>query len=221
MTDDLKQWQYWEKEHGHREFDHPVVDFFAFQLMRFLFDILNVEEITTALDVGCGNGFSTFQMKKYLSNVFATDFSKFMLRRHPFHKKGVLALSNAAELPFRENQFALVYGWEVLHHISDPGTVVSEMARCSRRYVIVFEPNPINPAQFAFALMDPEHRWVLRYSRKYMQEIFRSAGLKTLAIGEGGWIFPNVTPLWLLSILAKLPYPGTFGISKWIIGVKE
>jgi SAM-dependent methyltransferase len=143
-----------------------------------------------------------------------------MLRRNPLYEKGKLVEGDVRTLPFPPGSFDLVYGWEVLHHISDPGTVVAEMARVSRRYVLLAEPNRANPAQFGFALADREHRWVLRYGHGYLRRLIEGAGLKVLRIRTGGWVFPNKTPRWLLPLLKAMPYWFPLGITNWALGEK-
>jgi ubiquinone/menaquinone biosynthesis C-methylase UbiE len=205
MTTDNKQHHYWEQDHGHRQYDHPIVDFFAQQRVSYIRSWLDLDTIETALDVGCGNGFSTYHMQQFVPYVWGLDYSDYMLAQHPHKQNGRLAIADGLQLPFADNRFDLVYGWEVLHHISDPNTVVAEMVRVSGRYVLLVEPNRNNPAQFAFALADPEHRWVLRYSLAYMRQLLLSSNLQVVYAGCGGWLFPNVTPIWLLPFIQKLP----------------
>lgn len=218
MTTDARQLDYWARDHGFRRYDDPVVRLFATQRLDFLANWLDLAAITGALDVGCGDGFSTFYVRQRVRRVCATDRSQVMLSRHPLAGEGRLAVSDARQLPYRGASFDLVYGWEMLHHISDPGTVVAEMARVSRRYVLVVEPNRAHPAQFAFALADPEHRWVLRYSLRYLRGLCESAGLRIVRAGSGGHLFPNRTPRWLAPWLARLPYASAAGISNWVLG---
>lgn len=218
MTNDANQHAFWESDQGHRQHNHPVVKTFAQQRVNYIRQWLDLSHIRNALDVGCGNGFSTQAMQAYISNVIGVDYSQFMLSRHPSRSR--LALADALHLPFPDNTFDLVYGWEVLHHIYDPGQVVVEMARVSQRYVLLAEPNRNNPAQFAFALADPEHRWVLRYNLAYMRDLLETANLQLNHASRGGWLFPNVTPLWLLTVIRKIPYQFPLGISNWVLGEK-
>ena len=132
-----------------------------------------------------------------------------------------LALADALQLPFADNTFDLAYGWEILHHIAKPEHVIAEMARVSRKYVLVAEPNPLNLVQFAFALADAEHRWVLRYRLPYMRGLFEKAGLQVIHASSGGWIFPNKTPMSLLPVLCQVPYRSPIGISNWVLGSKR
>jgi ubiquinone/menaquinone biosynthesis C-methylase UbiE len=160
-------------------------------------------------------------MQNYVPDIWAVDQSSRMLAQHPLKNTDKLRVGDALKLPFADNSFDLVYGWEVLHHISEPSLAVAEMARVSRRYVLVAEPNPVNLAQFLFALIDPEHRWVLRYKLSYMRNLFESVGLRVEHSSSGGWVFPNKTPLWLLPLLQRLPYRSPLGISNWVLGSKN
>lgn len=219
-TNDRRQQAYWEEDHRFRTYDHPIVRFFAQQRIQYIrtwFDLTGVE---SALDVGCGDGFSTYYMREHIPDIWAVDRSHRMLSRHPLRGTGKIGVADVLELPFRDKAFDLVYGWEVLHHIADPRQAVAEMARVSRRYVLAVEPNRYNPFQFGFALVDREHRWVLRYSTAYLRSVFASVGLGIAYAGSGGWVFPNKTPRWLMPLLSRIPYRSPFGISTWVLGQK-
>lgn len=221
MTTDARQVEYWEQDHGHRGYDHPIVREFATQRVNFIRKLLNLAEVRNALDVGCGNGFSTYYMRAHIPEMWAVDRSEYMLARHPLHHEGRTRQGDALSLPFPDGEFDLVYAWEVLHHISEPVRAVREMARVSKRYVMVAEPNPRNPAQFAFAYYDPEHRWVLNFTKRYMRRTFEEAGLKVRACVSGGCIFPNMTPAFMMPLLRLIPYRiPLVGISNWILAEK-
>ncbi len=128
--------------------------------------------------------------------------------------------ADICSMPFADDSFDLVYGWEVLHHIEDPKVAVAEMARISRRYVLVAEPNRNNLFQFAFALFDREHRWVLRYNLSYICKLFNGSGFEVILAKSGGWIFPNKSPAWLLPLLRLVPYGSRLGITNWVLGRK-
>jgi 2-polyprenyl-3-methyl-5-hydroxy-6-metoxy-1,4-benzoquinol methylase len=221
VTNNTKQHTYWESDLGHREYDHPVVKAFAQQRIDYISQWLDLEGINTALDVGCGNGFSTDAMRQHIPHIWGVDYASHMLKRHPFHDQSRLILANAFHLPFASNAFDLVYGWEVLHHIDNPGQVVREMNRVSRQYVLLAEPNRQNPAQLINALADTEHRWVLRYNLTYLCQLLEAANLQVIHASCGGWLFPNITPTWLLAVIMRLPYKFPLGISIWVLGVKK
>jgi SAM-dependent methyltransferase len=217
QTSDVRQRDYWEREHGFRAFDHPVVQLFAEQRLATLASWIDLRAIGRALDVGCGDGFSTYYTRRHIGDIHATDRSQVMLSRHPLRQERRVVTADALALPYVDASFDLVYGWEILHHVSDPSRVVAEMARVSRRLVLVIEPNRNHPAQFAFALVDREHRWVLQYSRRYLEDICRRAGLRVLRSATGGHIFPNRSPLWMARLASRWKYESPIGISNWVL----
>ncbi len=220
MSNDSSQQVYWEAEHGHRGYDHPVVAAFARQRVRFIESFLKLEELQNALDVGCGSGFSTYYMGEKVPEVFGVDRSEKMLAMHPLKDTGRLKCCSAFELPYEDGQFDLVFGWEILHHLSEPEIALREMVRVSRRYVLVAEPNPLNPAQLAFSYLDPHHAWVRRFGMGNMRRMMDKSGLRLGYSASGGWLLPNVTPPWLLGFLLRIPYKLPFGISNWVLGEK-
>ena len=221
MPNDSRPVTYWETDHNFRSYDHPVARFFALQRIKELHSYLDLGRLGNALDVGCGSGLSTSYIQNGVPHVWGIDRSWHMLSQHPLRQRSRLCLSDAGKLPFADSTFDLVYAWEALHHMADPGPVVKEMGRVSRRYVLVFEPNRANPAQFLFAVFHREHRLTLRYSLRYLRSLFTSAGLRIQHAGCGGWVFPNVTPLWMLPLFRIIPYRFPFGISRWVLGVKD
>jgi ubiquinone/menaquinone biosynthesis C-methylase UbiE len=219
-TDDVRQQKYWQRDHGFRRYDDPTVQLFVRQRIEYMRKWLDLGACTRVLDVGCGSGAATVAIGSCVPKVWGADRSIHMLETHPLYHSGTLAAAEILSLPFRENSFDLVYAWEVLHHVSEPEHALIEMARVSRKYVLAAEPNRANPAQFAFALLDREHRWVLRTGLRGMARQFENVGLRVVASARGGYIFPNKTPASLARMLAYLPYQSPFGISNWVVGVK-
>ena len=202
-TDRARQDAYWDADEVHREVGHPVVEGFARQRWDHLARIIpDFDRVRTALDVGGGSGFSTHHAPPWLRSV-SCDRSRHMLAKSPVARRLQL---DATALPFADDSFDLVFCWEVLHHLNEPWRALEEMARVSRGWVLAFEPNPANLAQFLFALVDREHRWVLRYSRRYLLRQFARVGLRPLTFQRVGLIFPNRTPQWLYHALRPLPF---------------
>jgi ubiquinone/menaquinone biosynthesis C-methylase UbiE len=220
-TNDERQRRFWDSDPKYREVDHPVVQTFARQRLDYLASWLDLPSIHSALDVGCGDGFSTVFMAEQVRRVWAVDRSTPMLSRHPLKNDGRLARADIGRLPFADNSIDLVYCWEVLHHVADPDAAVAEMARVSRRWVLVAEPNRNNPLQFMFALVDREHRWVLKYDLAFMRRLMTNAALDVAHASSGGFILPNRTPTPLVGALRRLPYESPIGISNWVLGRKR
>lgn len=222
MSDDQRQQRYWEGglRWRLRPWDHPVVERFAGQRLAEIERLIDLDSVETALDVGCGDGASTMKMQRRVPEVWAVDRSEAMLERHPLRDSGRLRTGDVYALPFEDDRFDLVYAWEVLHHVERPQQAVAEMARVSRRWVLLAEPNPLNPAQLLFACIDREHRWVLHFRPAYLAGLVRGAGLEVVTAFSGGWILPNQTPGWLAPLLERLPYRFPLGITNWVLGRK-
>ena len=216
VTDKLQK-KFWSEEHNFRNYEHPVVKYFSQQRINFIEEKIDLSAIESLLDMGCGNGFSTFYLAKRVPGyVVGGDYSQKMLLYHPM--KGRVINLDAYHLPFKDNQFDLVNIWEVLHHLENPASVLNEIRRVTKKYVVIFEPNKWHPAQFLLALYEKEHRWVLRFNKKYLFRILGEAGFKNiLYYSKGGFIFPNKTPNFLLKILKGFNFQSFLGISQMII----
>ena len=216
-TDAHRQHRYWQTDNSHRPINHPVVSGFAQQRWRYINKLLPTKEIKRALDVGCGTGFSTYYAPENIKFT-ACDFSINMLSRNPGQRK---VCSDIMHLPFSDNSFDLVICWEVLHHLPDPYEALREMNRLARKWLILFEPNPLNIFQALFAVIDREHRWVLRFSKSYVLAKLSQAGFLPVQYKKVGLIFPNKTPLAMYHLLKYLPFHIPFiGISHFIIAKK-
>lgn len=213
-----RQDTYWEADEVHRAVTHPIVAGFARQRWDYLAAVLpELSRVEEVLDVGGGSGFSTHYAPARLRTV-SCDRSRHMLSQSPAARR---LQADALRLPFADASFDLVFCWEVLHHLPEPWVALREMARVSRRLVLVFEPNPLNLAQLLFALLDREHRWVLRYTRRYLLEQLRRAGLEPRTYRRGGLIFPNRTPAWIYPALRAAPYRVPLvGISQLVVAHK-
>jgi len=204
-TNDARQCEYWEAEHGFRRYDHPVVRAFATQRIQFISRHVDLEAVRTVLDVGCGAGVSSFYYEQVVDSVHGIDRSDAMLADNPLPRER-LHRGAAENLPFPDDSFDLVNAWELLHHVEDPRCVLKEIARVSREHVVVFEPNRYNPALAAFALLDREHRWILRHSLRSLRRLAEGLGLDVRVARVVGCIFPNKTPWILLGGLKRIPF---------------
>jgi len=213
-----RQDRYWEEDTAHRPAHHPVVAGFARQRWRHAARLLPLDEIRTVLDVGAGSGFSAVHAPGHLAFTCA-DRSRHMLTRNPVARR---LQADITQLPFDDRSFDLVLCWEVLHHVPDPAVALSEMGRVARRWLLIFEPNPLNLAQMLFALVDREHRWVLRYSSGFLQAQLERAGLRMIRHQRVGLIFPNRTPPWLFGLLRALPFRWPLlGISHMVVAERR
>jgi len=94
-----------------------------------------------ALEVGCGEGVIAQRLARRFGAVAALDLPDAGLRADWRGAGGPRFLhANAHQLPFGDDQFDLVVAAEVLEHLPDPAQGLAEMARVSRRHLVVSVP---------------------------------------------------------------------------------
>jgi SAM-dependent methyltransferase len=215
------QERFWALNKNARVFDHPVVECFARQRIDYVERHIDMASIDSAFDVGCGDGFATHYFSESIPRVEGGDVSELMLEHNPIDSRS-LKVIDAEHLDLPDDAYDLVYVWEVLHHLKDPVLAVREMARVSRRYVVIFEPNRANVLQFCFGALNRQERGTLRSSKAYLEALTRQAGLEIIACDYCGKIPPNKTPTWLFNAVRNLPFKSSrvTGISVAVIAQK-
>ncbi len=123
------QKKYWEENSNTRDYKHPIVEFFVGQRLDWIAGNIDINEIESAYDVGCGDGFATYYFNKMIPNVRGGDISETMLEKNPLPKED-LDVIDAEDLPMKDNSYDLVYTWEVLHHVPNPTKAIASVFRC-------------------------------------------------------------------------------------------
>lgn len=152
------------------------------------------------LELGCGNGYLTAPLAER-GPVVGVDFSREMLARNPVAAR---VAARAEALPFGDGAFPAVFCQGLLHHCPDPAAVLREMARVSSRYVIAHEPNRNHPAMALFSLSKRVEWGALRFSRRYVESLFRLAGLTLCESHVRGMVLPNRVPAALADTAARV-----------------
>ncbi|KUO87756.1 MAG: methyltransferase type 11 [Thermoproteus sp. JCHS_4] len=104
----------------------------------------------SVLDVGTGwGGLLRYLLSRGAAEVWSVDVDPRALSRaeREFEaavRAGVLRLlrARAEELPFEDGRFDYVISLAAVHHFSDVGAALAEMARVSRGYVLVYDWAP-------------------------------------------------------------------------------
>jgi spore coat polysaccharide biosynthesis protein SpsF len=111
---------------------------------RFWADLVRQHPISSALEVGCNVGLNLRPLSDQVdaTRLYGVDVNEKALREIRSALPNVNAVhSSGRELPFRDRMFDLVFTVTVLIHIPPPvlPLVMSEVVRCSRRYVLSAE----------------------------------------------------------------------------------
>ena len=188
------------EEAQYRAPHHPVIEAYVQPKIDYIQRFVALDKSTSLLDVGCGNGVFTYHLEKLCGVVSALDNSGGMLAQNPCSQ---LVQGEGTQLPFRDGSFDVVFEANLLHHVKDRIGVVREMARVSRRWVILIEPNRYNPVMLAFGLIVRAERGLLTSTTRSNLAILHAAGLKPAAHMTTGMISQNNTPSVLLSFLKR------------------
>lgn len=217
---EIDEKQYWDFTANpgmyRRSTQHPVVKFYAKQRFDYIKTKIDLDSIQNCLDIGAGTGFSSahFPNQDILTCV---DFSFRNLMLNTTKSK---IQASAYSLPFKFDSFDLVYGWEFLHHLAEPEKAVSEMARVTKKFLVLFEPNRMNPALIVFSIYDKRERRLLQYNKNKMREFIKNIGFEMISCESVGWVFAGATPTFSLKICKKLPYVNRFG-GAWALLCKK
>lgn len=154
----------------------------------------------TVLELGCGTGEYTKEFAKEEVQLVSLDLSPEMIRvARSKTGKGVLYIvSNAEQLPFKNDVFDSVLGNAILHHFPDLSTALQEVWRIKKQQArIVFrEPNLYNPGKF-FAFGIPilrlfrKNRWSPSekvFSRSSIKKRLEQTGYSVLDIEYAGLV---------------------------------
>ena len=187
---------------------HPVVQAYVDPKLRHIDETISIQPEWSILDVGCGNGIFTHHLAQMCPSVVGLDYSSHLLAQNP---QKALVRGDAKTLPFPTESFDVTFEANLLHHVSDRLGVIAEMARVSRNYVVLLEPNRRNPVMFGLSLLVAEERGGLQSSVKRLQREIRDCGLEFVSALTTGMISQNNTPLFLVPFLRRFDRPISWG----------
>lgn len=216
---DLLQKKYWTRDNlkKRRHPSHPCVKDYVLPKIREIRKRISINSNTRLLDVGCGNGFFSYYFEQICFTV-GIDFSRLMIKMCPIRKR---FCEQADNIGFKDESFDIVFCHGLLHHTDNPLDIIKEMARVSRGYVVILEPNRNNPFMFLFSLLVKEERLALRYSLSYLRSMASLAGLIILDSFSYGMIIPNKSPKMILPLFRLFNFPFALGMTNFIIARKK
>lgn len=176
----------------------------------------------TVLDIGCGNGLSTANIKGNI--VVGIDLSVTqMVRAKMKWSDKYFAVADAQNLPFRNESFDYVVAINLLHHISNQNRVLDEFYRVLKKggTLLTVDPNLTNPIGFIgrgaykifnlkkifptfpqFALGEDERQFTKgQYYDLYKNSLFKNYKIIPHRI-ERLFFFMSI----LIPILSKVPF---------------
>ena len=106
--------------------------------------LLEELEVESALEIGCGFGFSTARLREMLAPevaLEASDVEERLVRAAAAANPGMpIRIESVYQLDRPDRSFDCVLALEVLEHLQEPARAMREVCRVSRRWIIVSVP---------------------------------------------------------------------------------
>ncbi len=209
---------YWKTER--KKYCSPTSELaflFVDSKIKYMQRYINFDEDTSILEVGAGTGIFMYHFSKLSKKVIGVDLSEQLLKQSSCCK--TLICGDAFSLPFKNKTFDLAFSSCLLHHVNNPELAVRELARVSKKYVILCEPNRNNPAMFIFNAIFRHERGGLKFSKNYVKKILYQNSLKILSLDTMGFVTPNSMPLFIARLLR--PFDKCNKIGFYIMAIGE
>lgn len=204
-TPELEDFAHKYTEEGQGKIGSKLLDNY-FKSVQQLLDTAEIDNAKKAIEIGCGEGFSTQRLSAMLPenlNLSASEYVKKLVpkaqKRNPKIK---IIQESVYETTHKDNTFDLVFLLEVLEHLDYPKLALSEIKRITK------------PGGYLILGVPREPIWrILNMSRaKYLRDFgntpghlnhWSSAGVKKIVGENFGPIIDSRQPLPWTIVLAK------------------
>lgn len=124
--------------------DNFLIRFVIGKFFNCVKEILSGIEAKSALEVGCGPGFSTQYLKGFLreASFEASDINEDLVAEARMKNPEIkIQQESIRELKREDNSFDLVIAPEVLEHLDKPESALKELRRVISKYILVSVPD--------------------------------------------------------------------------------
>ena len=139
--------QFYETSEGYRK----LLDAHGREYLQPYVDVVSrhASPGSSILDIGCGNGLSSYMLAEHGHRVIGSDISSFFLAeaRHPQNNSLKYQVCDVLDLPFADGSFDLVCSNEMIEHVPDVPRALLEMMRVLRSggILMIMGPNLCSP----------------------------------------------------------------------------
>ncbi len=170
------------------EWDNMRSDFFSEQVRNVAYELAEIREGLTAVDIGAGTGFVSEGLLKKGVKVIAIDQSVEMLNllNKKFSSYTYLECmeGDGEHLPLANNQVDYVFANMFLHHVETPFLAIKEMTRILKKggKLVITDLDQHN---FEFLRTEQFDVW-MGFDREQIMQWFQKAGLSNVSIHNVG-----------------------------------
>lgn len=186
---------YWKNYHGVTKIGAWSQE----QALKKVFSLIEdqgIDKNIKIIDVGCGEGrtLKTFREKGFKNSIGIDNTweSLAICQRNGLKLKKDVFFADACRTKFKDREFEMVFSEGLLEHFKNPIPIIEEMARISRRYILLIQPNHYSIAGRLVAILGLWLRGNVRehsFSKRYFVKQFGEFGFflkaeKSTPLGE-------------------------------------
>src|SRR5437867_128366 len=141
-----EEWERIWKEYKGLNFLGRQLKKHQFKVLKKILEELDLKREKKIVDVGCGSGYSlnffkTLGYTRFVGTDFSDNSIKVCEKNFGFKEGEDLFVMDAQRMDFENNFFDLVFSDGMLEHLEDLKVAAKEMARISKKYILLFQPN--------------------------------------------------------------------------------
>jgi 2-polyprenyl-3-methyl-5-hydroxy-6-metoxy-1,4-benzoquinol methylase len=171
--------------------NHPFRQYFEHHIVSLALRGLPDAQKMTCLDMGCGQGVTTYVLSKHFASVVGIDFSRGAVRtalgflQAMQVKNATVLVGDVDNLGLASGSFDVVFFKDFLHHTVEPLQALRNLRAASHEgRVVGAEVNGRSPIMGLFGRLAEHERGLLDSNREWLFELAMAAGFKEMKIEE-------------------------------------
>lgn len=170
---------------------HPFRQYFEHHIVSLALRGLEGSERMSCLDIGCGQGITTYVLSKHFDTVLGVDFSRGAIGTAAAFleamdvKNAQVLVGDVDNLGLGSGSVDVVHFKDFLHHTAEPLQAMKNLREVSRLgRVVGAEVNGRSPIMSLFGRMASHERGLLESNRHWLADLALAAGFEEMRIEE-------------------------------------
>jgi ubiquinone/menaquinone biosynthesis C-methylase UbiE len=170
---------------------HPFRTYFEHHIVSLALKGIEDTQQMSCLDIGCGQGVTTYVLSKYFDKVIGVDFSYGAIKTAQGFLKAMnvnnarALVGDVDDLGLADDSIDIVHFKDFLHHTAQPLRALENLRGVSKKGRIVgAEVNGRSPIMSLFGRMAKHESGLLDSNREWLADLALAAGFKKIEIEE-------------------------------------